>query len=318
VQLLISQGANIDQASLYSAVHVADLELVTLLLSKNHTLNFNAKNLIEALLNAKSRNLDLLNYLLRMGSDPNSLCGPLTNLALACKVDCFEYVECLLQHGADVNACGPTGMTPLMATCLNKHLTIANLLVNSGADINLKDNQGGNAFIYACANGHLDLVKFLHEKGTDIFLESSTRITALTEASEHTPIIRYLVANGLDVNHKSNDNSTPLFNACRYGNCEGALYLIENGADINAATESKCLTPLHVAAMMGHVEIVKLLLFLNADVTMKSTLGNTPLLSAVGSNKLEVVKLFAELLMNAETSGNDYGITNRSTPSLLN
>jgi ankyrin repeat protein len=312
VQLLISQGANIDQASLYSAVHVADLELVMLLLSKNHNLNFNTENLIEALLNAESRNLDLLNYLLRKGSDPNSLCGPLTNLALACKVDCFGYVECLLQHGASVNACGLTGTTPLMATCMNKHLAIANLLMESGAVVNQKDDQGWNSFFYACSNGNLDLVKCLHKKGSDIFLESKTRSTALIEASQHTPIIKYLVDNGLSVNHKNNDNCTPLFNACLYDNYQGALYLIEKGAEINAVTESKRLTPLHAASMMGHAEIVKLLLFFNADVTIKSTSGNTPLLNAVSSNKLEVVKLFADLLTNAETSGNDYGITNRS------
>jgi ankyrin repeat protein len=312
VQLLISQGANIDQASLYSAVHVVDLELVLLLQSKNHSLNFNTENLIEALLNAESRNLDLLNYLLRMGSDPNSLCGPLTNLALACKVDCFGYVECLLQHGASVNACGLTGTTPLMATCMNKHLAIANLLMESGAVVNQKDDQGWNSFFYACSNGNLDLVKCLHKKGSDIFLESKTRSTALIEASQHTPIIKYLVDNGLSVNHKNNDNCTPLFNACLYDNYQGALYLIEKGAEINAVTESKRLTPLHAASMMGHVEIVKLLLFFNADVTIKSTSGNTPLLNAVSDNKLEVVKLFAELLTNAETSGNEYGITNRS------
>jgi ankyrin repeat protein len=63
---------------------------------------------------------------------------------------------------------------------------------------------------------------------------------------------------------------------------------------------------------MGHAEMVKLLFCFYADVTIKSTSGNTPLLNAVSSNKLEVVKLFADLLTNAETSGNYYGITNRS------
>jgi hypothetical protein len=33
------------------------------------------------------------------------------------------------------------------------------------------------------------------------------------------------------------------FNACLHDNCEGALYLIEYGAEINAVTVSKRLTP---------------------------------------------------------------------------
>jgi ankyrin repeat protein len=45
-----------------------------------------------------------------------------------------------------------------------------------------------------------------------------------------------------------------------------AFYLTEKGAEINTTTESKRLTPLHMAALMGHVEIVKLLLLFNADV----------------------------------------------------
>jgi ankyrin repeat protein len=45
-----------------------------------------------------------------------------------------------------------------------------------------------------------------------------------------------------------------------------AFYLTEKGAEINTTTESKRLTPLHIAALMGHVEIVKLLLLFNADV----------------------------------------------------
>jgi ankyrin repeat protein len=47
-----------------------------------------------------------------------------------------------------------------------------------------------------------------------------------------------------------------------------AFYLTDKGAEINTTTESKRLTPLHIAALMGHVEIVKLLLLFNADVTI--------------------------------------------------
>jgi ankyrin repeat protein len=56
---------------------------------------------------------------------------------------------------------------------------------------------------------------------------------------------------------------------------------------------------------MGHVEIVKLLLVFNADITVTNISGDTAIVSIVANNNLEIVKLFAEEF----TTGNNNGIT---------
>jgi ankyrin repeat protein len=375
VQLLVQHGAAIDQKCLSLAVKVNDTAIVKLLGKEKDNLDFSASSLINVVLNAENKNVDLLDYLLKMGSDPNLLCENVTNLQQACIIDCLDYVQCLLQNGANVNGRGTNGTTPLMSTysntdlqiatllvnsganvndkddqgatalyyassngnlnlvqCLlqnganvngretkngitplmstysNTDLQIATLLVNSGANVNDKDDQGVTALFYASSNGNLNLVQYLHKNGADISIESNARDTALTMAHQHISVMTYLVGNGADVNHKSGDNRTALFNSCLYGNYDTALYLIEKGAEINTTTESKRLTPLHIAALMGHEEIVKLLLVFNADITITNISGDTAIVSVVENNNLEIVKWFAEEFTD-NTTGNNNGIT---------
>jgi ankyrin repeat protein len=158
-------------------------------------------------------------------------------------------------------------------------------LVNSGANVNDKDDQGVTALFYASSNG-----------------------SNLTVAHQHISVMTYLIDNDADVNHKSGDNRTALFNSCHYGNYDTARYLIEKGAEINTTEESERLTPLHIAALMGHVEIVKLLLVFNADITIKNIAGDTAIVSVVANNNLEIAKLFAEEFTD-NTTGNNNGIT---------
>ena len=57
--------------------------------------------------------------------------------------------------------------------------------------------------------------------------------------------------------------ATPLFLACWFGADKAALLLLSKGADPNKAAkhgDGEVVTPLFVAAFMGHTEVVKSLL----------------------------------------------------------
>ena len=63
--------------------------------------------------------------------------------------------------------------------------------------------------------------------------------------------------------------------AARKGDIEAVKKSIADGADVNAKSESGT-TPLHYAAVMGHKEIAELLIDNGADVNLKDDGGDTP------------------------------------------
>jgi ankyrin repeat protein len=75
-----------------------------------------------------------------------------------------------------------------------------------------------------------------------------------------------------------------------FGSRELVEYLIENGLDIEARSESQW-TPLHSQAYGGYKDSVELLLEHGADIEAKTAFGHTPLLSSIRWDRVEVTKL---------------------------
>ena len=58
------------------------------------------------------------------------------------------------------------------------------------------------------------------------------------QAAPGLEMVRFLVANGADVNIQTNNGETALIQAARVGALEMVHFLVANGADINAQTNS--------------------------------------------------------------------------------
>lgn len=81
-----------------------------------------------------------------------------------------------------------------------------------------------------------------------------------------------LLANGADINAVNNERDTALCVAALYGNEEIVKILLENGADIEAASLSfGGSSPLAKAVFDGHESTVRLLLENGANAHVKST-----------------------------------------------
>ena len=69
----------------------------------------------------------------------------------------------LIEHGANVNATNPGGVTALMIAAADNHANIVELLLKSGADVNARSEDGRTALSIAEANSNDALVKLLRQ-----------------------------------------------------------------------------------------------------------------------------------------------------------
>jgi len=115
-------------------------------------------------------------------------------------------VKELIEGGADVNALSEANQTALHFACRDKDkienvVDFVNFLIDKGADVNAKTVSGLTPLIGA-ANGGLDLVKILVDSGADVnheddYGESPMKSALETEDEEiRLDIKKYLVEKG--------------------------------------------------------------------------------------------------------------------------
>jgi hypothetical protein len=102
---------------------------------------------------------------------------------------------------------------------------------------------------------------------------------------------------------------TPLVVAAIYGHADVVGLLIERGADVNAIDNNE-LTALQNAAREGHEEVVRVLLSRGADSNRKGFDGSTALIRASRGGHLGVVRqLLQHMVGRGLDEGNDNGFT---------
>lgn len=97
------------------------------------------------------------------------------------------------------------------------------------------------------------------------------------------------------VNSFSADGFTPLGLACFFGHYDVAYYLIEQGADVNKASNNSFkVAPIHSACAISDVELTRLLLKNGANVNLTQQAGITPLHEAAHNGKTLLAKLLID------------------------
>ncbi|KAL3981526.1 Ankyrin repeats (3 copies) family protein [Acanthocheilonema viteae] len=91
----------------------------------------------------------------------------------------------------------------------------------------------------------------------------------------------------------TNNDRTPLMEACCAGHSDIVKHLLEHGADMNAMSATKN-TPLIYASAAGNVECASLLLDYGCDITIRNDNGHCALMEAASSGYLEVVSLLVQ------------------------
>ena len=81
----------------------------------------------------------------------------------------------------------------------------------------------------------------------------------------------------------------PIHTAAKNGDLAGVQAELDKGVDVNASGNGQ--SPLHLAAIMGHVEVTELLIASGADLEGTDKYGNTPLHYAAHHGRKETTKL---------------------------
>ncbi len=243
VDLLLSNGANpnaegVGQTTpLYVAAGQGNLAIVKDLVAAGADMKARANHGASALFAAAdSGNPEIINLLLAAGNDPNARLTntPNTVLCNACIKGNLQTVKILLDHGAQIEARGFSGRTPLSYATSNAHLEVVQLLLDRGADADTRDDNDVPPISGALAM-HVDeriawtlLRHMKHVQGFDYHLCNPLHYAADSGAS--VPMIKALLARGCDPNQVNFQGLTPLDFAMNKDRHEIETALVEGGA----------------------------------------------------------------------------------------
>ncbi|XP_044729552.1 serine/threonine-protein phosphatase 6 regulatory ankyrin repeat subunit A-like [Chrysoperla carnea] len=269
------------------------LEVVNALILKGA--NVNSRNITGCIplhYAIENGNRQIANILLEHGSNVNVVDNTYndTPLHFAVNFGHEEIVKDLLKNKANTSIATVEGFTALHLASNLGHLKIVAALLQHGVEIHCKNKHYVTALHISAYSGHREIVELLIKNGAKIYDEDNEGLTPLHLAAlkGNIDIIDLLIKNKADVNIRNNNGATPLQIAVANGQKVAAAFLIKNKAEVNA-THKYGLTPLHTAVIKGNKEIVNLLIKNKAKVNAKSDHG-TPLQLAMIIAHLEILK----------------------------
>jgi serine/threonine-protein phosphatase 6 regulatory ankyrin repeat subunit B len=199
-------------------------------------------------------------------------------------------------------------VTALHLAAYNGHRQTVEFLLSKGAEVNAKGNDGSTPLIAAAQKGHKEVMQLLIAKGADANIQGKDG-SALTAAANNGQgqVVQYLIDLKVNMNlivDGPHYYGSPLFGAIHYNHGEVAKILISNGADINAGTD-RGETPLLEATYRGLWDVAKILILKGATVNARDFLGFTPLSNAVRSGNKETVELLVAHGAEVNAKDND-------------
>jgi ankyrin repeat protein len=211
-----------------------------------------------------------------------------TALHIAAREGREEAVKILLAKGAKVDD-RSGGYTPLYLAASGGHNAVINILLTKGADVNGGNKDSEDTPLHtASVEGHRNTARVLAKRGARNDLASAVVLNDVA-----------FVKKKLEQNPNAakirpeNEPYTLLGLASREGHLEIVKLLVKLGADLEAR-ETYGRTALHLAAREGRSGTIALLIVLGADIAAKNSQGETPLHEAAGNNQLAAVKVLLD------------------------
>ena len=238
--------------------------------------------------------LDTAELLIQAGANVNAANDyAVTPLVLACTNANAAMVELLLVAGADATAALETGATALMTCARTGSVDAVKALLAGGAEVDAREaSENQTALMWATAQRHPAVVRVLLEWGADVYARSRVRREVISRRLQSD--LKYgerVRSGGSDAEERDIGGFTPLLFAARMGDIDSARLLLNyGGADVND-TGPDGASVLVVATHSGHGALAQFLLDQGADPNA-AAVGYTALHAAVLAlpGDLEVVK----------------------------
>ena len=223
-----------------------------------------------------------------------------------------EMVKTLLAAGANMEARDKQGRTPLIHAIFASRRDSFDILLRSGARIDHTDVMGMSALHWAARSGQVAMIATLLEKGASRLDHDNAGLEPIHQAASggHLLAVEALLTEGseLDRPTKSGENKcgeSLLHIASLHNHLDLARYLLKNGVQVNhwsdraptwsnhprAKLLGSSLTPLHYACCLGHFEMAVLLIDHKALVNAATEDGYTPLMMAAEAESTDLVAL---------------------------
>jgi ankyrin repeat protein len=165
--------------------------------------------------------------------------APIDDLVIAAELNEPRAVLSLLLSGVDPNQPDSRGRKALFVALRENSLhALDSLLSSPQTQVDVPNEKGETPLMIAAIRGSLPAAQALVKRGAAINREGWTPLHYACSGPDNG-VAAWLIAQGAEINARSENGTTPLMMAARYGNGDLVPVLLKAGAEPRAANEQE-------------------------------------------------------------------------------